>query len=138
VYVYLATNYNHPVPDWFYQKYPEAKGIGYHNAMCTSDARVRRYHHEVVRNIVCRAPDIRGFVVIYDSEGFYYCGNSDRSRQRCQRYRNYTCEHLANQVLRNINDAMHEAGGADKELIAFSYSRNDDWVKRLFPMLPNS
>ena len=36
VYVYLATNYNHPVPDWFYQKYPEAKGIGYNNAMCTS------------------------------------------------------------------------------------------------------
>ena len=109
VYVYLATNYNHPVPDSFYQKYPEAKGIGYNNAMCTSDARVRKYQHEVVRNIVTRAPGIRGFVVIYDSEGFYYCGNSERSRQRCPRCRNYTCEHLALQVLTNINDAMHEA-----------------------------
>ena len=136
VYVYLATNYNHPVPDWFYQKYPEAKGIGYNNAMCTSDARVRQYQHEVVRNIVSRAPGIRGFVVIYDSEGFYYCGNNERSRQRCPRCRNYTCEHLALQVLTNINDAMHEGGGTEKQLIAFSYSRNADWVKRLFPTLP--
>jgi dienelactone hydrolase len=136
VYVYLATNYNHPVPAWFYQKYPETKGIGYNNAMCTSDPRVRQFQHEIVRNIVSRAPSIRGFVVIYDSEGFYYCGNNDRSRQRCPRCRNYTCEHLARQVLTNINDAMHEAGGKDKQLIAFSYGRNDDWVKRLFPTLP--
>ena len=136
VYVYLATNYNHPVPDWFYQKYPEAKGIGYNNAMCTSDIRVRQYQHQVVRNIVTRAPGIRGIVVIYDSEGFYYCGNSERSRLRCPRCRNSTSEHLAHQVLTNINDAMHEAGGADRQLIAFSYGRNDDWVKRLFPMLP--
>lgn len=136
VWVYLATNYNHPVPEWFYRKYPETRGIGYNNAMCTSDTRVRRYQGDVVRNIVSQAPGIAGFVVIYDSEGFYYCGNNDHSRRRCPRCRNSTCVDLALQVLTNLNTAMHEAGGPSKRLIAFSYGRNDDWVKSLFPKLP--
>ena len=136
VWVYLATNYNHPVPESFYQKYPETRGIGYNNAMCTSDARVRQYQADVVRNIVSQAPGIAGFVVIYDSEGFYYCGNHESSRQRCPRCRKSTCVDLSLQVLTNINDAMHQAGGLSKRLVAFSYGRNDDWVKALFPKLP--
>ncbi|MCC7498811.1 MAG: hypothetical protein IT160_14615 [Bryobacterales bacterium] len=136
VWVYLATNYNHPVPESFYQKYPETRGIGYNNAMCTSDARVRQYQADVVRNIVSQAPGIAGFVVIYDSEGFYYCGNHDASRRRCPRCSKSTCVDLALQVLTNINGAMHQAGGPSKRLIAFSYGRNDEWVKALFPRLP--
>ena len=136
VWVYLATGYNHHVPQWFYQKYPEVKGQGWGDPMCTSDARVRQYHHEIVQNLFRRAPDVHGLVVIYDSEGFYYCGNSERNRVKCERCRKFPSEVLARQVLTNLDDAMHEAGGARKELIAWDYGTHYEWIQKLIATLP--
>jgi dienelactone hydrolase len=136
VWVYLATGYNHHVPASFYAKYPEVKGQGWGDPMCTSDERVRRYHHEIVGNVFRRAPDIHGLVIIYDSEGFFYCGNSERNRVRCERCRRYPSEVLARQVLTNLYDAMREAGGPHKELIAWDYGTDYGWIRKLIPMLP--
>src|SRR5579872_3328641 len=135
VYVYLATGYNHHLPDWFWQKYPELKGQGWGPPMCTSDKRTLPYQAEVVRNLFSHAPDIRGMVVIYDSEGFYYCGNSERNRARCPRCSKSTSEALSAQVLTNLDSAMHAAGGSDKELIAWSYGL-ESWVDKAIPMFP--
>ncbi|HZT33233.1 MAG TPA: prolyl oligopeptidase family serine peptidase [Bryobacteraceae bacterium] len=136
VWVYLATGYNHHVPPWFYDKHPEAKGHGWGNPMCTSDERVRRYHREIVENLFRRAPDLHGLVVIYDSEGFFYCGNSERNRAACERCRKYPSEVLARQVLTNLDDAMHAAGGPSKELIAWDYGTDYGWIRKLIPTLP--
>lgn len=137
VYVYLATGYHHHVPAAFYEKYPEVRGVGWGTPMCTSDERVRRYHAEIVTNLFRRAPDVRGLVVIYDSEGFFYCGNTEVNRGKCPRCRNRSTTDLALEVLTNLNDAMHRAGGdGGKRLIAWNYGTDYAWIQKLIPRLP--
>jgi dienelactone hydrolase len=137
VYVYLATGYHHFIPQSFYDKYPELKGVGFGSPMCTSDTRVRKYHAEIVGNLFRRAPAIRGMVVIYDHEGFYYCGNTERSRERCPRCRHRTNVDLALEVIGNLNDAMLDNGRSEHEFIAWSYG-TEDWVDRVIPGLPKN
>jgi dienelactone hydrolase len=138
VYVYLATGYNHHIPASFYEKHPEVKGYGWGSPMETTIPRVRQYHAEIVKNLFRSAPGVKGIVVIFDSEGFYYSGTNEANRRKCSTCQNMTQEEIALQLLTNLNDAMRSAGGPNKELIAFSYGRNVPWVERLIPMLPKS
>ena len=140
VYVYLASGYDfdNRINDSFYRKYPDARGYGSKDArLCTSNERVRRFYTETVGNLFRRAPALKGLVVIYDSEGFYYCGSSERGRAACPRCKSHLPEELAHQVLTTLNDAMHAAGGPSKELIAYNYGRTTgSWVRKLIPLLP--
>ena len=132
---YTETSRPH-VPQWFYEKHPEVRGAGWGTPMCTSDERVRRYHAEIVENLFRRAPGLRGLIVIYDSEGFFYCGNSEASRAKCPRCRNRSSEELALEVLTNLKDAIERAGGSGKRLIAWNYGTDYAWIRKLIPKLP--
>ncbi|MCZ2080241.1 MAG: prolyl oligopeptidase family serine peptidase [Bryobacterales bacterium] len=138
VYIYLATGYNHHIPEWFYKKYPDLKGYGWGSPMETTILRVREYHAEIVGNIFRYAPDLKGMVVIYDSEGFYHSGNREASRKQCRTCQDMTLEEISLQLLNNLNDAMRATGGNEKELIAWSYGDNVPWVERLIPRLPKN
>jgi len=139
VYCYYATNYHHPVPPAFYEKHPEARGVGWGNAMCTSNEQVRAYHAENVRTLVQHVPGLKGLVLIFDSEGFFYCGNTEANRQACPRCRKRTCVEIATELIGLLNDAMH-AGGPDRKLILWPYGHDSgdprDWVMHLIPHLP--
>ena len=139
VYCYFATNYHHPVPESFYAAHPDARGVGYNNAMCSSNDQVRAYYAETVANLFRHVPALKGLIVIFDSEGFFYCGNSDNTRRACPRCKESSCEQLALQLLTTLNDAVH-TGGADRELVAWPYSTAsgdaDSWVLRLTAKLP--
>jgi len=39
--------------------------------------------------------------------------------------------------LTTLDDAMHEAGGSDKRLIAWNYNVSSEWVLKLIPLLPH-
>lgn len=136
VWLYLATGYHEWTPEWFYKKHPEVRGVGWGRPMCTSDPRVPHYHAEIVRNIFTEAPSTHGLVVIYDSEGFFYCGNTDHNRERCPRCRKSTCVALAHDLLTNLNGAMKAAGGPHKEFIAWNYGDQPTWIRKLIPSLP--
>lgn len=124
VYIYLATGYNHHIPESFFQKHPETRGYGWGPPLCTSTPSVRKYYQETVRTIFRQTPRLKGMVVIYDSEGFWYCGNSDRNRLECPRCRFHSQEFLASQLLTTLNEAMHEAGGPSRDLVAWNYNYN--------------
>lgn len=136
VYIYLATGYNHHIAPSFFEHHPDARGYGWGPPLCTSDPEVRRYYTETVETIFHRAPDLKGMEVIYDSEGFWYCGNSELTRLKCPRCRHFTQQQLAVQLLTTLDDAMHAAGGADKQLIAWNYNVKSQWVLKLIPLLP--
>ena len=104
--------------------------------MCTSNEIVRRYYAEVVQTLFRHAPDIKGLMVIYDSEGFYYCGHSERDLERCPRCRHFAEQEVAAQLLTTLDTAMHQQGGPAKEFIAWNYNVASQWVLQLFPLLP--
>lgn len=136
VYIYLANGYNHHLPASFFAKHPDVRGYGWGPPMCTSVDKVRKYYAETVQHIFRAAPGLKGMVVIYDSEGFFYCGNTQRNRQQCPRCSKSTNEALAAQILTTLNDALHAAGGSEKELIAWNYGTDYSWLLKLIPMLP--
>jgi hypothetical protein len=136
VYIYLATGYQHHVPETFFQNHPEARGYGWGPPLCTSDPQVRRYYTEVVEGIFRRAPDLKGMVVIYDSEGFFYCGNYARNLKECPRCSHRRQEEVAAELLTTLNQALHAAGGPAKELIAGNYDVASQWVTDMFPLIP--
>ncbi len=142
VYTYLATGYHHWTPESFFDQHPDLRGQGWGRPLCTSQKIVRDYYRETVQGIFRTAPDLKGLVVIYDSEGFYYCGHSDRSRRQCPRCRNTTNEALAKELLTTLMDAMRSQGGPSKEFVAWDYgaavvaSEHLNWVNRLLPQLP--
>jgi dienelactone hydrolase len=136
VYVYLAVGYDHPVPEAFYRRNPELRGHGFFgHPMCTSDPRVRAYHAEIVTALAHRAPGIRGVIVNFDIEGYYYCGNDDTFRRRCPRCRKRSQVELANEALTNLVSSVR-AEDQDKDVILWSYGDSHDWVERLLPLLP--
>ncbi len=136
VWVYLATGYHRPVPESFYERRPEMRGQGWGNPLCFSQRAVRDYYAETVRTIFREAPELAGLVVIYDSEGFFHCANTERTHQACPRCRQTPRELLTRDLLVLLQDAMRQAGGADKRLIAFNYGYDTRWPARLFPLLP--
>lgn len=136
VWVYLATGYNHPVPESFYERHPEMRGQGWGNPLCISQRAVRDYYAETVRTVFHQAPGLAGLVVIYDSEGFFHCANTEHTHRACPRCRQTPRELLTRDLLVLLNDAMHQAGGAEKRLIAFNYGRDPSWLERLLPLLP--
>jgi cephalosporin-C deacetylase-like acetyl esterase len=136
VYVYLSTGYNHHLPESFFEKHPNARGYGWGPPMCTSNPQVRQYYSGVVEGLFHHAPDVKGLVVIYDSEGFWYCGNCERSLKKCPRCSHFTQQEVAAQLLITLDKAMHAAGGPSKELIAWNYNVASQWVVRMFSLLP--
>ncbi len=136
VYIYLATGYNHHLPASFFKKHPDARGYGWGPPMCTSNKNVRRYYAETVETIFHHAPDLKGMIVIYDSEGFWYCGNSERTLEECPRCRHRTQQAVAAELLTTLDRAMHESGGPAKQMIAWNYNVASQWVLKLIPLLP--
>jgi dienelactone hydrolase len=136
VWVYLATGYNRHMPESFYERHPDLRGQGWGNPLCISQTQTRDYYTETVQTVFRQAPGIAGLVVIYDSEGFFHCANTERNHQACLRCRQTPRELLNRDLLVLIHDAMHQAGGPDKRLIAFNYGRDPQWLGRLFPLLP--
>ena len=136
VWVYLATGYNRHMPEWFYARRPELRGQGWGNPLCVSQRLTREFYAETVRRIFERAPELAGLVVIYDSEGFFHCANEERNHSRCPRCRTRPREELTRDLLVLIRDAMLQAGGPQKRLIAWNYGYDTRWLERLFALLP--
>lgn len=130
------TGYNHHISPKFFENHPESRGYGWGPPLCTSNENVRRYYAEVVKTLFRHAPDVKGLMVIYDSEGFYYCGHSERDLERCPRCRQFSEQQVAAQLLTTLDTAMREQGGPTKESIAWNYNVASQWVLKLFPLLP--
>ena len=139
VWVYLASSYRRPPPASFWARHPELRGgdgwLG--PTLCTSTPAVAAYHREVVADVVRRAPSMAGLFVIFDIEGFYFCGSEEDARLACPRCRKRSSEVLAHEVLSNLDGAIRSVGGRQR-LVAWSYGWRPDWVERLVPTLPAS
>jgi len=134
VYLYYATNYHHPVPEWFYKKHPDCRGFSWGNSMCTSNPEVLRYLDETTRHVFRGVPGLKGLVIIFDSEGFFSDAVGDRAR--CPRCRNRAPEDIVCEYLTVIDKAMKESS-PDAELIAWSYfTGHPRWVTRAIAKLP--
>jgi hypothetical protein len=134
VIAYYVTNYRRPVPDSFYEKHPDCRGVGWGHAMCTSHPDVRRFYEETTRRMFESVPGLKGAVVIFDSEGFFHCGLRDR--EKCPRCKNRKPNEIAAELLDCLYRGL-KAGNPDGEMIAWSYYTYEPvWVDDVIGKLP--
>ena len=82
------------------------------------------------------APGLRGLIVNFDIEGYYYCGNDEVFRRRCPRCRRRQQVDLAREALINLHAAA-QGDGVRRDFIIWSYGQEQGWVERLLPELPS-
>lgn len=134
VVIYLVSNYAHPVPESFHQKYPQYRGTDWGNAMCTSVPRVREFIEETVRGVFEAVPGLWGTVVIFDTEGFRHCGMS--GRDRCPRCKLRKTEDIVVELFEILHRGM-KAGNPEAQMIAWSYCLSSpEWVESAIGRLP--
>ena len=134
-YAYFATGgYHRHYPKSFFEHHPDTLGCGWGPPLETSNESVRRYYAETVATIFKHAPLVKGFITIYDSEGFWYSGNMPSGLKACGIKRSE--QEVANEILTTLDHAVHQYGGVDKDFIAENYNVESHWVLSLFPLLP--
>jgi len=135
VLVYYMSNYNHPVPESFYEKHPDCRGTDWGNAMCTSNPQVRRYLEETTRKMFEAVPGLGGLIVIFDTEGFRSCAMGVH-RTQCPRCRHRTSEEIVLELLQCLYRGMR-AGNPQAEMIAWSYRITPEaWVNTVISQFP--
>ncbi len=136
IYIYFATGYHRHIPESFFAKHPETQGYGWGPPLCSSTASVRNYYAETIGTLFQRAPLVKGLIVIYDSEGFWYCGNSPYFIKECPRCSHRPEEEVAAELLTCLDNAVHKFGGKDKDFIAENYNMESPWIVKVLPLIP--
>jgi hypothetical protein len=132
---YFGTNNHLPVPESFYAKHPDCRGVGWGNALCTSHPDVQRYLGESVQKLFQVVPGLKGFITIFDSEGFFHCALHNQSK--CPRCRERKPDDVAVEFIDTIYSAM-KAANPIAEMIVWSYGGAiaPKWVDDVIPRLP--
>jgi hypothetical protein len=132
---YFGTNNHLPVPESFYAKHPDCRGVGWLNSMCTSHPDVQRYFDETVGKLFEAVPGLKGLVLIFDSEGFFHCAVGEQ--RNCPRCRDRRPADIVVEFISTISSAMKSVN-PDAELIAWSYGGAiaPKWVDDVIPRLP--
>jgi len=133
VYGYLSWCEDFRIPDSFYAKHPDAKGVAWNNSMCPSNPQVRQYYAEVITGLFQNVPDLKGLIGIFDSEGLYHCGTFDSLRKTCPRCKNRTCEDISLELVLTLRDAVRAGGGPSKDWIVWPYGGGvpEPWVMKV-------
>ena len=84
--VYLYLNEPRAMPEAFFASRPEMAGVaeGSFRALCTSDARVRRWLENATAHVFTHTPGLGGVFTISGSENQTHCASHGRSRE-CSR-----------------------------------------------------
>ena len=79
VFCHLATNHHRAVPESFYAKHPDCRGVAFANRCVPAIPQVREYLAESIRHLFQFAPGLKGVELIYDCEGFMHCGIDNKA-----------------------------------------------------------
>ncbi|MGC8845339.1 MAG: hypothetical protein ACP5QY_05775 [Candidatus Hydrogenedens sp.] len=134
--VYLYLNEPRAMPNSFYEKYPELKGVneGDFSALCTSHPNVQNYIRNAVKMICEKVPDLGGFFTISASENLTNCW-SHHHGENCPRCSKRNPAEVIAELHQLIQSGIESANSSCK-LIAWDWGWKDDWVEGIISNLP--
>jgi len=129
--VYLYLNEPRAMPNSFYDKFPDLKGVteGEFSALCTSHPDVQNYIKNSVRTICEKVPEIGGFFTISASENLTNCWSHFHGEQ-CPRCKERHAEDVIAELHRLIYSGIESANSSCK-LIAWDWGWRSDWVEKI-------
>ncbi|HOQ31538.1 MAG TPA: hypothetical protein PLA12_03395 [Candidatus Hydrogenedens sp.] len=134
--VYLYLNEPRAMPNSFYEKFPELKGVneGDFSALCTSHPDVQNYIKNAIKTICEKVPDLGGFFTISASENLTNCW-SHHHGENCPRCSKRNPSEVIAEVHQIIQSGI-EAANSSCRLIAWDWGWKDEWVEGIVSNLP--
>ncbi|MFO1093754.1 MAG: hypothetical protein U0992_10650 [Planctomycetaceae bacterium] len=108
--IYLYINEPRAQPEAFFANRPELAGVreGDHLAMCTSDARVRRWMSDALAHVFQEVPGLGGVFTITASENLTSCASHGR-RTECPRCAQRSDAEIIGEVNASIEEGVHRS-----------------------------
>lgn len=134
--VYLYLNEPRAMPNSFYEKYPDLKGVneGDFSALCTSHPDVQNYIKNAIKLICEKVPELGGFFTISASENLTNCW-SHHHGENCPRCSKRNPWEVIAEVHRLIQTGIESANSYCR-LIVWDWGWRDDWVEGIIKDLP--
>jgi hypothetical protein len=139
--IYLYLNEPRNLPQSFFSKYPDLKGInnGEYASLCTSHHEVQQYLVNSLATIIAEVPDLAGFFSITASENHTNCWSHGRGGEcvRCsKRSPDTVIAELNNLYIQGIKKGLelHQTKSGRKfdkpgpELIVYDWGWKNDWA----------
>ncbi|HOK08852.1 MAG TPA: hypothetical protein PLJ10_04230 [Candidatus Hydrogenedens sp.] len=135
--VFLYLNEPRAMPNSFYEKFPELKGVneGDFSALCTSNPDVQNYIKNAIKMICEKVPELGGFFTISASENLTNCW-SHHHGENCPRCSKRNPSEVIAEVHQLIQSGIDSAHSSCK-LIAWDWGWRDDWVEGIISNLPS-
>ncbi|MGZ8901353.1 MAG: hypothetical protein ACXW3Z_14785 [Limisphaerales bacterium] len=134
--IYLYLNEPRTMPQAFFAKHPELKGVpvGNYASLCTSNPDVRKGLTDAVAHIAAAVPDLAGFFTISASENPTNCWSHGNGRNcpRCSK-------RSAAEVIAEVNTAFYngiQQAGSKANLLDWDWGWRDEWVEEIIQRLP--
>ncbi len=134
--VYLYLNEPRAMPNSFYEKFPELKGVneGDFSSLCTSHPEVQNYIKNAIKMICEKVPKLGGFFTISASENLTNCW-SHHHGENCPRCSKRNPSEVIAELHQLIQSGI-ESANASCRLIAWDWGWNDNWVDEIIKGLP--
>ena len=135
--VYLYLNEPRAMPNSFYEKFPELKGVneGDFSALCTSHPDVQNYIKNAIKIICEKVPDLGGFFTISASENLTNCW-SHHHGENCPRCSKRNPSEVIAEVHQLIQSGIESANSSCR-LIAWDWGWKEEWVEGIVSNLPS-
>ncbi|MCX5759528.1 MAG: hypothetical protein NTU83_13690, partial [Candidatus Hydrogenedentes bacterium] len=134
--VYLYLNEPRAMPNAFFAKHPELKGVteGDYSTLCTSHPDVQKFIRDSIASICKAVPNLRGLFSITASENMTNCYSHYQGKQ-CPRCKDRTPAQVISEVIRLYYEGVQQAG-AKTEVIAWDWGWQDEWALEAIDGLP--
>ena len=122
--VYLYLNEPRAMPASFFESRPDVAGVreGDFVALCTSEARVRRWMASALTHVFHEVPDLAGVFTITASENLTSCASHFR-REQCERCGQRTEADIIAEVNTTVAEGVHRSSPGAK-VIAWDWGWN--------------
>lgn len=131
----LKTGYEKEFPESVYTRLPHLRSFRKFGSFpCTGQPETLEFLRETVSNVFQKVEQLKGLVLVYDTEGFYSC-LTHNAKDRCPYCKDYPVEELGNRIFTTLKEAarvLHD----NRELILWTYICDEPWNYNLIRSMP--
>ena len=131
----IKTGYEKKFPEAVYRRLPHLRSFRkFGNFPCTGQEETLQFLRETVANVFSKVEDLKGAILVYDTEGFYSCITHNH-KDNCPYCKDFALEDLFHRIYRAIRDGAR-CRRSDREIILWTYYCDEPWNYQLIQSMP--
>jgi hypothetical protein len=131
----LKTGYEKEFPESVYTRLPHLRSFRkFGNFPCTGQPETLAFLRETVSNVFRQVEQLKGLVLVYDTEGFYSC-LTHNAKDRCPYCKDYPVEDLGNRIFATLKESARVLH-PNRDLVLWTYICDEPWNYNLIRAMP--